>query len=60
MITKDMTIGQIVDNDIAKTEVFMDFGMFCVGCPSAQNESVEEAAMGHGIDLEELLKALNK
>lgn len=36
MITKDMKIGEVVNNDIAKSEIFMDFGMFCVGCPSAQ------------------------
>ena len=50
MITKDMT----------KAEIFMDFGMLCVGCPSAQGESIEEAALGHGIDLDALLEALNK
>ncbi|MGM9979433.1 MAG: DUF1858 domain-containing protein [Clostridium sp.] len=60
MITKDMTIGEVVNNDMAKAEIFMDFGMFCVGCPSAQGESIEEAALGHGIDLDALLEALNK
>ena len=60
MITKDMKIGEVVNNDIAKSEIFMDFGMFCVGCPSAQGESIEEAALGHGIDLDALLEALNK
>ena len=59
MITKDMTIGEVVNNDMAKAEIFMDFGMFCVGCPSAQGESIEEAALGHGIDLDALLEALN-
>ena len=55
MITKDMKIGEVVNNDMAKAEIFMDFGMFCVGCPSAQGESIEEAALGHGIDLDALL-----
>ena len=60
MITKDMTIGEVVNNDMAKAERFMDCGMFCVGCPSAQGESIEEAALGDGIDLDALLEALNK
>ena len=63
MITKDMKIGEVVNNDIAKSEIFMDFGMFCVGCPSAQGESIEEAALGaRGKVVEEaaLLEALNK
>jgi hybrid cluster-associated redox disulfide protein len=38
----------------------MDFGMGCVGCPSAQAETLEQAAMVHGLDLDDLLEALNK
>ena len=34
--------------------------MGCVGCPSAQMETVEEAALVHGLDIEELLAKLNK
>ena len=60
MITKDMTIGEVVKNDSSKAEVLMSFGMGCVGCPSAQAETIEEAAMVHGINLDELLEALNK
>ncbi|MGL4772393.1 MAG: DUF1858 domain-containing protein [Clostridium sp.] len=60
MITKDMTIGELVKNNPEKAEVLMSFGMGCVGCPSAQAETVEEAAMVHGINLDVLLKALNK
>ncbi|ACD24340.1 DUF1858 domain-containing protein [Clostridium botulinum] len=60
MITKDMTIGEVVKNDSSKAEVLMSFGMGCVGCPSAQAETIEEAAMVHGINLDELIEALNK
>ncbi|MGL5616317.1 MAG: DUF1858 domain-containing protein [Sarcina sp.] len=60
MITKDMTIGEILRADQSKAEVLMQFGMGCVGCPSAQAESIEEAAMVHGLDLNGLLEALNK
>ena len=60
MITKDMTIGEVVKNDSSKAEVLMSFGMGCVGCPSAQAETIEEAAMVHGINLDELIDALNK
>ena len=60
MITKDMTIGEIVNADSSKAEVLMSFGMGCVGCPSAQAETLEEAAIVHGINLEQLLEALNK
>ena len=59
MITKDLTIGEIVRADMSKAEILMIFGMGCVGCPSAQAETLEEAAEVHGINLDELVKALN-
>lgn len=54
-ITKDMTIGEIlrVNPDIAP--ILMDAGMHCLGCPSAQGESLEEAAMVHGMDIDDLM-----
>lgn len=58
--TKDMTIGEIIRTDMSKAQILMDFGMGCVGCPSSQGETLEEAAMVHGLDLEALLEALNK
>ena len=60
MITKDMTIGEVIKINESKAEVLMSFGMGCVGCPSAKAETIEEAAYVHGIKLEELLEALNK
>lgn len=60
MISKDMTIGEIVRNFPHSIEVLMSFGMGCVGCPSAQAETLAEAAMVHGMDIEKLLEALNK
>ena len=59
-ITKNMTIGEIVRNHPESVEILMSFGMGCVGCPSAQAETLEEAAMVHGMDIEKLLEALNK
>jgi hybrid cluster-associated redox disulfide protein len=58
-ITKDMTIGEVVRQKPESVEVLMGFGMGCVGCPSAQAETLEEAAMVHGLKLEELLTKLN-
>ncbi|MCR6516344.1 MAG: DUF1858 domain-containing protein [Clostridium sp.] len=59
MVTKDMTIGEIIKQDPSRAEVLMAFGMGCVGCPSAQGETLEEAALVHGINLEALVQALN-
>lgn len=58
-ITKDMTIGEIVRDYPESIEILMSFGMGCVGCPASQMETLEEAAMVHGFDLNDLLEALN-
>ncbi len=58
-ITKDMTIGEILGVDYSLANVLMSGGMYCVGCPSSQGESLEEAAMVHGIDPDLLLEKLN-
>ena len=59
-ITKDMTISQVLDFDRNLAGVFMNHGMMCIGCPSATNESIEQAAAVHGLDLNKLLTDLNK
>ena len=51
-ITKDMTIGEIIRIDQGV--------MHCIGCPSAQGETLEEAAMVHGMDIDALMKAINE
>lgn len=58
-ITKEMTIGEIIRMNEGLIPVLMAGGMHCVGCPSSQMESLEEAAMVHGIDVELLLTRLN-
>lgn len=60
MITKDLTIGEILRIKENAAQVLMNFGMGCVGCPSSQAESIEDASKVHGLNLEELLEALNK
>ena len=58
-ITKEMTIGEIIRINEGLIPVLMSGGMHCVGCPSAQVESLEEAAMVHGIEVDLLLTRLN-
>jgi hybrid cluster-associated redox disulfide protein len=58
-IKKNMTIGEVIRTKPEAAGILMSFGMGCIGCPSAQAETLEEAAMVHGIDTDELVKALN-
>lgn len=59
-ITKEMTIGQILQVKPAVAPVLMAMGMHCLGCPASQGESLEEAAMVHGMDIEELMKQISE
>ena len=58
--TKDMTVAQILRANPNTAEIFMRYGMHCLGCPGATGESVEQAAMVHGFDADQLLAILNK
>lgn len=58
-ITKDMTIGELVMNYPDKAPVLLEAGMHCLGCPSAQGETIEEASMVHGFDVNDILAKLN-
>jgi hybrid cluster-associated redox disulfide protein len=58
-ITKDMTIGEILQINQGLAPVLMAGGMHCVGCPSSQMETLEEASMVHGIETDLLLTRLN-
>lgn len=57
-ITKEMTIGEIIAIDPSIVPILMEAGMHCIGCPSAQGESLEEAAMVHGMNIDELMTAI--
>ena len=58
-VTSDMTIGELIRMDQNIIPILMRAGMHCIGCPSAQGESLEEAAMVHGIDGELLIAQIN-
>lgn len=59
-ITKEMTIGELMRIKPEAAPVLMEEGMHCIGCPSAQGESIEEAAMVHGMDIDSLMAKLEK
>lgn len=59
-ITKDMLIAEIIEVNRGLVPALMQAGMHCVGCPSSQMESLEEACMVHGIDVDSLVQYLNE
>ena len=58
-ITKDTIIGDILDIAPDTDPIFLSIGMHCLGCPSSRGETVEQACMVHGVDVEALLEQLN-
>ena len=59
MITKEMTVSEVLAMDEKCEKIFDKYFMSCSGCPGAENETLQQAAEGHGADLDSLLADLN-
>lgn len=59
VITKDMKIGDVVEQYPQTVEVFLRHGLMCFGCAVARFENLEQGATAHGIDVEPLMTDLN-
>ena len=59
-IEKEMSIIDVVQKYPQTAEVFRNFGMGCLGCVAARFENIEQGAMAHGINADELVADLNK
>ena len=59
-INKEMIIADILEVNANLAGILMASGMHCIGCPSAQGESLEEAALVHGMDVNVLVDRLNE
>ena len=58
-ITKEMLIGDVLDIDVGCAQYFFEIGMHCLGCPASRGESLEEACIVHGTDVDALVAKLN-
>ena len=59
-VTEDMLMGDIMRSYPEVVDTLLEQGMHCLGCPSSQGESVEEACMVHGVNPDELIAKLNE
>lgn len=59
VITKDTIIGDLLVIAPEAAPILFSIGMHCLGCPSSQGETVEEACMVHGFDVNEIVAKLN-
>ncbi|MFV0496839.1 MAG: hydroxylamine reductase [Candidatus Fimivivens sp.] len=58
-ITGDMIMGDILRQYPETAPALMECGMHCLGCPSSQVESLADACTVHGLNVEDVLKAVN-
>ena len=58
-VEKTTTIGEVVNTHPEVAPILMEIGMHCLGCPSSQMETIEEAAMVHGVDPDGLVEDIN-
>ncbi|MCR5626588.1 MAG: DUF1858 domain-containing protein [Lachnospiraceae bacterium] len=58
-IDKDTAIGDLLRLKPEAAPLLMEIGMHCLGCPASQGETIEEAAMVHGVDCEDLVTQIN-
>lgn len=58
-ITKETTMGEMLEFDRGIAVILMQSGMHCIGCPSSIGESLEEACMVHGLDADKVLEDIN-
>jgi len=60
LITKDMTIGEIIEKYPKAAQILLEQGLMCVSCGMAQMETLEQGALTHELDINKLLRILNK
>lgn len=58
-ITKKMSFAEILEKEPEAAEIFMEKGMHCIGCPMAMQESLEDGAIAHGLDVDKLVEEIN-
>lgn len=59
-VSKEMIIVDMLQIDPGIAPILMASGMHCIGCPSAQAESLAEAAVVHGLDADKLVDTVNE
>ena len=60
LITKDMIIDDVLKLDESLGDIFMGFGMHCIYCHLGMEETIEEAAYVHQVDVDFLVQKLNE
>ncbi|MBR5773513.1 MAG: DUF1858 domain-containing protein [Clostridia bacterium] len=60
VVDRSTKIGDILDFNRETAVYFLEMGMHCLGCPSARNETIEQACAVHGVSVDELINKINE
>lgn len=59
-VTRETMIGELLNINENVAPILLEIGMHCLGCPSSQMESIEDAAAVHGVDADALVNQINE
>jgi hybrid cluster-associated redox disulfide protein len=59
-ISKNMSFEELINDNPEARELLLSKGMHCIGCPMASFETIEQGAIAHGIDPDEIIEDINK
>ncbi len=59
-ISKDMTFAQVMRLHPDVVKVLAKYNLGCIGCMGAQAETLEQGCSAHGLDVDEVVRDLNK
>lgn len=59
MVTKDMTIGEVVKQYPDSVALLTEYGLHCIGCHVATWETLEEGLRVHGADDKTIAKLVD-
>ncbi len=63
LITKEMTLGEVLIKYPSAVEIMLKYGLHCIGCHVAATESIEQGARGHGMgdeEIDEMVEEMNE
>jgi len=58
-VVKETIMGDLLKSNPEVVPILLNAGMHCIGCPSSIGESLDEACMVHGIDVDDLVTEIN-
>lgn len=60
LVKKEDVIADVLKIDSRIEQIFLEYGLHCIGCIASQVETIEVGAMAHGKTNKEIKEMINK